>query len=574
MGIVEFMSVNSTIRSVQQTVKLRNAIQIAKPIWCPTSQGTIPAWLQGGVLYRVGPGRFNLGDDGQQYVIQHAFDGLTFVHRFEISAEKQSIRYNSRFVAEGAERALIEDPGKNQIFFGHVSKVSPWRAFTNLLERIDKMVLRPQRESFENPSDRNVGVTVTPNFPIPQGATGNDQILVTKTDANALQQVHADSLEPQRLFNYTDYDERFKGPLSAAHHQYDPTTKETINFTTSLGRTPTMTVFSLDKTGKNPQVLGQITERKLPDGTTQPFTPTYIHAFWATKNYVIVPESPLHYGKNGLDITLQGNLAAALQWDNKRPAFLHVVSRDPKVGHVVSLPVDPFFTFHTGNAWDSVDEHGNTVIEMDCCAFPNGNFLYQIHRLGLLNRNDKEDIASDQIKPFTMNGMQYAPGHMKFGDLNRYKVTWNSEQKTGEASVRKIAENIEFPRFHPNNTYRSYKYLWGCQVQNASAEDSERFSLVKVDLETGKTLTLDKKSHMYTEPVFVPRPGAEKEDDGALLVFTNVLDPKNPEKDRCVLSVVDAQTMQEVARSDIGEFPATTFHGSYVDSDFTNISIS
>ena len=113
---------------------------------------------------RAGPGRFNLGDDGQQYVIQHAFDGLSFVHRFEISAEKQSIRYNSRHIAEGAERLLVEDPERNQIFFGQISKVSPWRAFTNLLERLDKMAFRPRKETFETPSDRNVGVTVNALF--------------------------------------------------------------------------------------------------------------------------------------------------------------------------------------------------------------------------------------------------------------------------------------------------------------------------------------------------------------------------------------------------------------------------
>ncbi|KAI7849759.1 carotenoid oxygenase [Circinella umbellata] len=572
MGIA---SVNSKIRSFQQTVKLRNATQVVKPIWCATTKGTIPAWLDGGVLYRVGPGRFNLGDDGQQYVIQHAFDGLSFVHRFEISTEKQSIRYNSRYIAEGAERLLVENPEKNQIFFGHVPKVSPWRAFTNLLERLDKMAFRPRRESFESPSDRNVGVTVTPNYPMPQGFTSTDgHVLVTKTDANALQQVHSETLEPTRIFDYTSYDERFQGPLSAAHHQHDPFTEETFNFTTTLGRTPTMTVFSLDKTNKNPKVLGKITERKLPNGTTEPFTPTYIHGFWSTKNYVIVPESPLYYGNNGLDMVLQGNLAAALKWDAVRPAYLHVVSRDPTIGHVVSLPVDPFFTFHSGNAWDTLDKNGNPVIEMDCCAFPNGDFLYQLHRFGHVDRNDKKDLAGGKIKPFEMNGINYTPGHLQFGDLNRYKLTWNKEEKTGEASYRTITKNVEFPRFHPDYTYRSHKYLWGCQVQKASADDCERFSLVKIDLETGKTLTLDQKSHMFTEPVFVPRPGAEKEDDGVLLVFTNVLDPKNPEKDRCVFSVVDGQTMEEIARSDIGEFPATTFHGSYVDSDFTSISIN
>ena len=54
MGIAEFASVNSKIRSFQQTIKLRNATQVVKPIWCATTKGTIPSWLDAGVLYRVG----------------------------------------------------------------------------------------------------------------------------------------------------------------------------------------------------------------------------------------------------------------------------------------------------------------------------------------------------------------------------------------------------------------------------------------------------------------------------------------------------------------------------------------
>ncbi|KAI8139885.1 carotenoid oxygenase [Fennellomyces sp. T-0311] len=543
--------------------------KVTKPVWQPV-QGTIPSWLNG-VLYRVGGGKFGLGKDGQEYVIRHAFDGLPYVHRFELSAEKQAVRYNNRLTAEGVERSLVADPEKSSIFFGHVQKVSPLRSISNLWSRIDKMVLRPQKPTFENPADRSVGVTVTPNFPLPASFRDNDKVVVSKTDANALQQVHADTLEPKRLFNYSDYDERLHGPISAAHHQVDFESQESFNFSIAMGKTPCMTAFSINKDGKA-TVLGQVTERKLPNGETLPFRPSYIHAFWMTKNFVIIPEFPLHYGNNGMDMIIQSSLAGGMIWDESSPTYLHVISRDPKIGHVVSMPVDPFFTFHSGNAWDTVDAEGNTVIELDCCAFPNGNFVRQLHRFGVMDRPGFKHPELE--KAAKMRGMEYEPGHFIFGDLHRYRATFNTKNKTGETTLSKIATNVEFPRFHPSYIARPNKYLWGCQAEPVSADDSQRFSLVKIDLDTGNLTKHDRPAHMFTEPVFVPNPDGKSEDDGAILSFTNILDIADTTKDRCILSILDAKTMEEIGRCDVGPFNATTFHGSFVDAEFKSITVN
>ncbi|KAI9490811.1 carotenoid oxygenase [Zychaea mexicana] len=581
MGFIEYINLSSRIRALQSLNKFPNTTEVANPIWCPI-EGSIPPWVNG-ILYRTGPGKYNLGDDKKkQYVIQHAFDGLPFVHRFELSSERQAVRYNNRLISDAVERRLVADPNANEIFFGHIPNLSTWRSFTNLLGRIAGMATST-RKSEMDPSDDTVGVTVTPNFPLPSkfgsvANSDNDHVLVTKTDANILQQVHSNTLEPKRLFDYGEYDERLDGILSAAHHQRDPKTEDIFNFSINFGRNPAMKVFRIDSTGKETQVLATIRERLLPEGQRSTYLPAYVHSFWLTENYVIIPESPLHYANNGVDVLVHGAVATAMAWKEDSPAYLHIISRDPSIGHVVSLPVDPFFTFHTGNAWDSLDSDGNPVIDMDCCAFSNGDILYQINRYG-----DMERFAGEYKKAHNgsypngagkQRNISLAGGPFQFGDLRRYRATWS--KNTGKATCRVIAKNMEFPRFAPQLACQKTRYLWGCQHEDATATHSERFSLIKVDTETGDVIKYDRESTMFSEPVFVPNPRSKTgdEDDGALLSFANVFDPRGPSYDRCILSIVNASTMQEIGRCNIGQFVTNTFHGSYVDVDFVSVAIN
>ncbi|KAI8148245.1 carotenoid oxygenase [Fennellomyces sp. T-0311] len=569
MGLYDYINLNNRIRTFQSFNKFRNTPQVVEPIWCPI-EGSIPPWING-ILYRTGPAKYNLGGDEQQYVIKHAFDGLPFVHRFELSSERQAVRYNNRHVSEAVERRILANPNKSQLFFGFVPDLSTWRSFVNMLSRFGGMAITTDKTTMD-PSDAVVGVTVTPNFPMPSSITTvNDHVLVTKTDANILQQVHSNTLEPTRLFDYGTYDKRLDGVLSAAHHQCDPNTGESFNFSINFGRKPSMTVFSIDSKGKA-TVYAEISERRLPNGECAKFLPAYVHSFWLTENYIIIPESPLHYANHGIDVMVHGVIATAMAWKENSSTYLHIVSRDPKRGHVVSLPVDPFFTFHTGNAWDTVDSNGNPVIELDCCAFNNGDILYQLHRFGVMERFEGErERNATQSK---QRGIQSPPDGVEFGDLHRYRATWDTKSKTGNATFTKIAKNTEFPRFAPHKATRPTRYLWACQHEAASVNHSERFSLVKVDTESGQVLKLDRQAHMFSEPVFVPNPNGKEEDDGALLSFANIVDQRGPAFDRCILSIVNSKSMEEIGRCDIGSFIATTFHGSFVDVDFVSVAIN
>lgn len=330
-----------------------------------------------------------------------------------------------------------------------------------------------------------------------------------------------------------------------------------------------MTVFALDRTGTQSRVLANITHRKLANGDmSEPTLLSYIHSFWLTKHYVIIPESPLHYGNRGLDVVMSGTIVTGLAWKKNTPAYLHVICRDTG-GLLVSLPTDPFFTFHTANAWDTTDDKtGQPVIHLDCCAFDSADFLYKLYNLGQQgmteNRNNNKKVEPIEYRGITIDENNMPTSH---ADLRRYSLTWGD--KENKATSTTITSNVEFPRFSQAHMLKPYQFLWGCQ---ASQDDASQSILCKVDLDTGhvtRNTTSSSKGYSFSEPIFAPRPNATREDDGVLLSFVN-----NIPDHRCLLAIMDASTLEEIATCDIGEFTATTFHGSFVSDQFENISVN
>ncbi|KAG0168477.1 hypothetical protein DFQ28_011571 [Apophysomyces sp. BC1034] len=501
----------------------------------------------------AGPGKYNL--EGESNVsIRHAFDGMPFMHRFELSPD--TIRYNSRHLAEGAEKYITQNR-YGKIFFGHSQNLTPWERIKHIAARINALVIQSHFTDKSDPSSEMVGVTATPNYPIPHGAS-QERVLVAKTDANLLQQVDADTLAPRRLFDYSDIDHRLNGDLAAAHHQYDPVTGEIFNFTLKL-MPPTIQVFVTTRSGEV-TILANITQHN-----GRQIRPAYIHSFWLTKNYVIIPESPLYY--NALDFLVSGTAVGGFHWDPLGKTYLHVISRRPDQGHVTTIAVDPFFTFHSANAWDVIEDGEPTVV-MDCAAFPDAGIMYHLQSFG--NYQRKPEPTYDQ-KPIRYNGIDVpTKGKSAFGELRRYRLRLQS----GESDYQIVIANVEFPRFNQTMAQKPYRFLYCCQLTAASADKYETHSLIKVDLEGKQHYKFEREGYCCSEPIFVPNPAGDKEDDGAVLSLVNIVDRRGPEHDHSILVVLNAKDMSELARCDIGQFTAITFHGSFVDQNFEGVAVN
>lgn len=130
-------------------------------------------------------------------------------------------------------------------------------------------------------------------------------------------------------------------------------------------------------------------------------------------------------------------------------------------------------------------------------------------------------------------------------------------------TMKHLNENFsfEFPQINYfQNNGRNYRYVFGTN-QNFSTP----VSVIKMDVQN----PLEIKEHVFSltdtsirpnEPIFVPNPNAESEDDGVLLVMCL--------STSCdFISILDARDLKEIARADLpqevkGSF---TFHGFFAE---------
>ncbi|KAL4435075.1 hypothetical protein ABPG77_003900 [Micractinium sp. CCAP 211/92] len=83
-----------------------------------------------------------------------------------------------------------------------------------------------------------------------------------------------------------------------------------------------------------------------------------------------------------------------------------------------------------------------------------------------------------------------------------------------------------------------------------------------VDVETGETQVWRQPGHFPGEPIFVPRPGGEREDDGVLLSVVLA----GPDQHSYLL-VLDASSLEEVARAKVPHVVGFGFHGNLFDGE-------
>ncbi|KAI7898324.1 carotenoid oxygenase [Cokeromyces recurvatus] len=547
-----------------------DSIEIQDPILLNIENGSIPTWLNG-IMYRIGPGKFNIQqNDGSLFSIRHAFDGLPFMHRFEVCGRTQTLKYNSRLLAKSVETNISNKSYKGMLFFGHQPCLSFFQWLSHFCIRFYKLVFLSELNDGLPADGHMVGVTATPNLPLPSSVKGNNKnILVAKTDANLLQKIHAETLKPQHVFDYSAFDKHLNGQFSAAHHQTDHFTKETYNFTLAIIPYPRLIVFKISKDGEKTTILANITHRY--DGS--PICPSYIHSFWLTKEYIIIPESPMIIKNRGVDILMHGSFISGMKWDSNAPTYLHVIDRNSvdQNGLVASIPAPGFYTFHVGNGFESTCSNtGDKLLTLNCVSFSNGDILHQLHTFGVPHSKGPDQ----QQQQTYLNGFAYPPKYQtSFGDLMQYQLNLN---QMALVSTKTLAENIEFPRFNQNFSMTAkHRYMYGCQLSRFTEKRDESICLIKIDLnDLSTTLYGDEQEGLTcSEPIFVSRPPnyskteEEEEDDGVLLTF--VSDFKC-----CYFIVINAKDMKELARIKIGDFTAITFHGSFVDHEFKSVNIN
>ena len=128
------------------------------------------------------------------------------------------------------------------------------------------------------------------------------------------------------------------------------------------------------------------------------------------------------------------------------------------------------------------------------------------------------------------------------------------------ASIEKMSDaTLEFPSTNYKRVNgRPYRFAWG--ASNGPLEDGGYASaIVKVDLQTGASMSFNDDVHIFGEPLFVSRPEGTEEDDGVLLSVGSSKDAESS-----ILAVIDAKTMALLASAEVARSIPLGFHGSFV----------
>ncbi|KAK0615169.1 carotenoid oxygenase [Bombardia bombarda] len=556
------------------------------PINIPIT-GNIPAWAAGS-LYRTGPGVYKVEDTvSGTFYTSHWFDGLAHTHRFEIMSDENGtvqMTYSSRRQGDDMVEHIKKHGSRTHYSFGQrsdpclglFSKVmSTWRATQS----------KPEERWIEN-----ISVAVHPNFPgldavegnligkregSKEGATstGDEKGPVSSgghraklprtvwlsTDNSMLKQIDPQTLEPIGFATQKALHPALLGHLSCAHAQHDPITGDVFNFNLEFGRTATYRVFQVSASTGKTSILATI---RRPD-----LRAAYIHSLYLSPSYVILCVPSSHIAMNGMRILWERNVLDSIEpFDTSKKCKWFVVDRLHGKGVVAEFDTDAGFFFHTVNAFEERDEtdlvDGTNSLFCEVIEFPTLEVMYSMYYDVILQKDgaEKEFWGNEQRRrDVMMNMAQYrfrVPLAATEGETTASRAP-NKLSTAAKILTIPAPHAGELPTINPLFTTRRHRYVYSvCYRGRSTIMDG----IVKTDTLTKDVLFWDNPTgHSPGEAIFIPRPGGTEEDDGALLSV--VLDGHNRTS---YLLCLDAKTMTELGRGEVGFAVGFGFHGTHV----------
>ncbi|MCW2995402.1 MAG: carotenoid oxygenase family protein [Conexibacter sp.] len=440
--------------------------------------GTVPEWLRGG-LVRVTPAQMDFAERS----VSHWFDGMAMLNRFGFAGDG-SVSYASRFLDTDARRAALASGGKSINGFA----TDPCRS---LFQRV---------QSLFSPE-------LTDNANVNLARLGDEYIAMTETPIPV--RFDAETLETLGH----DKGAAGFGQITTAHPHHDPERGELVNFAAHLGAKSEYRVYAR-RSSTEARTLATMAVRE----------PSYMHSFAITPRFALLIENPLVV--NPLRLAVGGKaFIKNYKWKPELGVRIHAFDRETGAHHR-TWTADPFFVFHTINAFEDGEE-----VVLDLCAH--------------------EDASI--IELLELERLRSGSGHSTLG-ARPLRLTLGAG--SGVAVARELADvDLELPRI----AYRTrnglpYRYVYG-----GSAGDAAFLKrLVKIDVEDGSFAVWEEPNAWAGEPIFVPRPGGVAEDDG--VVLSVVLDA---DAGSSFLLMLDAASFEEIARAEAPHHVPFGFHGQF-----------
>jgi torulene dioxygenase len=529
-----------------------------------------------GSLYRTGPGEHKIeGAPDGTYYTSHWFDGLAHTHRFDITPGEDgrvTVHYSSRRQSDQWVDHIRKHGNRDLMTFGQRSDPC-LGLFSKMMATWRARKLAKGEEFLVNPN-----VAVIPNFPgLGNAGSSNStddghrgtplpQNVWLTTDNSVLTQVNPATLEPIGRATQRVLHPDLKGPFSCAHAQRDPATGDLFNWNLEPGRDATYRIFRVRADTGKTEILAVIR-----GGRKCNVPAAYIHSFYLSASFMVLCIPSSHLAWDGLKVVWEGNLLDAIEpFDEGRKCQWFVVDRRHGRGVVARFETDAGFFFHTVNAFeerseDDISRGTTTTLFCDVVEYPTLDVMSQLHYDVLLQRNSADRaFFGDETR------VRNSRPRLARYSFTVPTTTVKPTDTTSTTEIRRGGEKKVFsipsphagdlPTINPRYATRRHRYVYALAAWGRSAVNMD--GLVKTD-----TLTRDAlywrppHGHSPGEAVFVPRPGAQNEDDGVLLSV--VLDGHARSS---YLLCLDARTMTELGRAEVGFAVAIGLHGVHVSA--------
>ncbi|MCX7594213.1 MAG: carotenoid oxygenase family protein [Fischerella sp.] len=469
--------------------------------WIDDIQGQIPTELNG-TLFRNGPGLLDI--NGQP--VHHPFDGDGMISRITFSNGRA--HFCNRFVRT-AEYLQEQKAGKI-LYRGVFGTQKPGGWLANAFDFKLKNI-------------------------------ANTNVIYWGGKLLALWE----AAEPYRLDPHTLETlgkEYFNGVLSegeafGAHPRFDPSSRFDngepclVNFSIKPGLSTTITIFELDTTGK----VVRKHAHSVPGFA-------FIHDFAITPNYCIFFQNPVAFNPIPFVLGMRG-AGECIKFQPDRPTQIIIIPRRFPLKSPLGrggqrraeiLETHSGFVFHHVNAFEQSKE-----IIVDSICYES---LPEVEP-----GSDFRQVDFEALKP---------------GQLWRFHLNLHTK-----IVQRKLLESrcCEFPSVHPQKVGRPYRYLY-IGAAHAPRGNAPLQAFLKIDLESGERQFWSAAPRGFAgEPVFVPRPNSESEDDGWVLALVY-----DAACDRSDVVILDARNFHQgpIARLHLKHHIPYGLHGNFTSEVF------
>jgi len=286
-----------------------------------------------------------------------------------------------------------------------------------------------------------------------------------------------------------------------------------LNVATALGPHCEMKLFRLGPQSTRPEVMARIRTPKSG----------YLHGFGLAPGHAVIWETALRAQALAFRFGAK-SYADNFRWEPQGGSTIHVVALPS--GAVRSWRVPAMMAFHATQAWI---DGGDVVLEI--ATYDDGRVF--------------DDLRLDHRRAC-------APMRSRMSHV-RYRL----RDGRSDAEPEMIAgPAIELQQVHPGRVGQGRaRVCWG----SGNGERGEFFHCThRIDLDSGAVATWQRTDATHLEPLFVPRPGGEADDDGVLLVPTLA-----DSDETSVIGVIDARTMACLAELRPPQIVPFGFHAAF-----------